>query len=372
MNRSQPWPAALLAVLLVFCLFGCAAEESPPPPRKGYLYLGLVLPQKGPLAALGRSLERGARMAVEAANARGGVRGRPVGLLVEDEISGASRPARKRLARDPRVLVLIGHLLENALEAARPVYLRAGRPVLLPVLSADEVAATGKGLFFRLMPSDTAQARALGEYCAGELKARRVLVLKDPSVYGQVLAQAFVQGLGPEVQVEQAVYPAAAQAGQARPEAVFLALSRREAVSAAQALSAAGLKTTLLGVHALAWADTVGFLKRYSARTFLSLPFGPEARTPQAEKFAADFQARYNRTPDWLAALAFDAAGLALAAIEEVGDRPEEIRAYLAGLNRPARAYQGLAGEYYFEAPGRGVGPVFIVRAGPALVSRLP
>ncbi|MBW2054043.1 MAG: hypothetical protein JRI85_17725, partial [Deltaproteobacteria bacterium] len=53
-------------------------------------------------------------------------------------------------------------------------------------------------------------------------------------------------------------------------------------------------------------------------------------------------------------------------------DRPESIKEYLNGLNSPRKAFHGLAGNYYFESDGRGVKPVFIVKAAPSLLNWLP
>ncbi|MBW2085271.1 MAG: amino acid ABC transporter substrate-binding protein, partial [Deltaproteobacteria bacterium] len=197
MNISQKktGPAFLILVFLLVCLAGCEKAQTPALKNRGYIYLGLVAPQSGPLKPYGENLIRGAQMAIDAVNAAGGIKGRPVKLRLEDEAQIADMPGSRRLARDPRVHVVIGHLLEHAFAASRPMYLKANLPVLLPVLSGDDISLSDKGLFFRLMTSDSAQAEALAEYAIGTLKMRRLLVIHEDSDYGRSLAQSFARAL---------------------------------------------------------------------------------------------------------------------------------------------------------------------------------
>ena len=169
-------PAGLLILAaavfwLIWNFVGCDDSSAPQPVEKtGYLYIGLVAPQSGPLEHLGRSLIRGAEMAVEAANAGRTASRRPVKLLIEDEAALAKIPDKKRLANDPRVAIVAGHMMEKTLEQSANLYLSSGRPVLLPVISSDDAVALGRGWFYPMMPLDSEQAAALGRYAAESSK----------------------------------------------------------------------------------------------------------------------------------------------------------------------------------------------------------
>ena len=353
-----------------------------PPDKRPLLYLGLVAPRTGLLSPLGQGLIQGARMAVEAANADPAGRARPVRLLIEDEAASNLLPPDQRLAKDPRVSVFIGHLMERSLEETKDLYIRSGRPVLLPVLSSSDVSFLGRGWFYRLMSSDSAQAHALAEFARSRLAAVKALVIHEDSKYGRTAAEAFASGLrqGQAGEARLEVYPErpedllelSTRAVKSAPDVVFLAVHARPAVYLVQSLAQAGLKTTLLGTHALALSDVVPILERLSKRVFVCLPFDPEHSGPRGRAFTKEYETRRHRFPSWLSALSHDAAALAVKAADWAGGRPERIKLYLDRLDSPRKAFQGVAGGYYFKAGGQGVGPVYIVRVSPGLVSRLP
>ncbi|MBW2621771.1 MAG: amino acid ABC transporter substrate-binding protein, partial [Deltaproteobacteria bacterium] len=170
-NSLRFYTLSLGILCLLIALIGCGNNEIPALENRGYVYIGLVIPRSGPLAEYGETIIRGAHLAVEAINEKGGVRSRPIKLLIRDEMDYKSDPGFGGLPKDPRVSVIIGHLLESAFQAARVPYLQSRHPVLLPFLSGDDVSRSGSGLFFRLIASDSAQARALAWFPRDTLTA---------------------------------------------------------------------------------------------------------------------------------------------------------------------------------------------------------
>ncbi|MBW2140312.1 MAG: amino acid ABC transporter substrate-binding protein, partial [Deltaproteobacteria bacterium] len=276
----------IIVFLLVFLfagLAGCENAEQVTLENKGYLYLGFIVPQSGPLSQIGESAIRGAQLAVDAANAAGGVQGRPVKLRLEDEARIVNEPVSRRLARDPRVLMIIGHLMERTFEAGRPDYIEAGLPVLVPFLSGDDVSVSGQGQFFRLMTSDSAQTRALADYAVSGMKSGRILVIHEETDFSRGLAQTFVHAVNQTntSNVETMVYSNPKenistlinQVKSKKPETVFLALDGLQAISLAKTMSDQKIRAVILGTHALAFSDVVCFLENNSSPVFLSLPF---------------------------------------------------------------------------------------------------
>ncbi len=381
-NRKIKYIIIFFIVFFIISLAGCGRTEHSSLKKEGYLYLGLVVPLSGPLRPMGESVIRGAQLAVDAANTAGGIKGRPVKLRIEDETRITDMPDSQRLARDPRVVLIIGHLLESAFEASRRLYLESGLPVLLPFLSGDEVSLSDRGLFFRLMASDSAQAEALANYAAGTMKMRRFLIVRDGSAYGSSLSQAFMKAMKryKKVSLKTIVYmdstkralASLREAAANKPEGVFLALDGRLAVSIVKTLSDQDARIVFLGTHALAFSDTAGFLSTLASHVFFSLPFDYRDNAPAGEKFTKAFKSCYHMLPNWLAVMANDAVNLGLEALAAAGDRPDRIREHLKSLDNPGKAFQGLAGNYYFGSKGRGIKPVFVTRLKPWLLNRLP
>ena len=377
---SSIFSVGILCLLVVFT--SCQKDEIPPLKNRGYIYFGLVVPRSGPLVKNGEAIVRGAELAVEAINKTGGIKTRPVKLLIRDEMEYKTDPGFGGLANDPRVTMTIGHLLERAFEPARALYLRAKHPVLLPFLSGDDVSRSGSGLFFRLLSSDSDQIRGLAEYAHDSLKADSYLVVHSQSEYSLKLAREFAEFAG----VEQSAIVKSVEAPEKtadvrglmsimkkmKPDIVFLAVNGRLAVSILKVIAESKIKTTVMGTQVLGSADVVSFLTHLSLSAYLSLPKNRNKIDPDSEKFYENYQARYRLAPNWLAVLARDAVYLAREAVNRAGDRPEMVRNYLTSLDNTEKAFQGLSGSLHFEPEGQGIRPVTIVKVTPALINNLP
>ena len=164
----------------------------------------------------------------------------------------------------------------------------------------------------------------------------------------------------------------AEKAAARKPDVVFPAVHARAAIYLTQALNRAGLKTNLVGTSALALNEAALILERLTVKTYLTLPFDPVSPGPRAAEFIAGYGRKNHRPPNWPAFLSYEAVSLAVKAVSLAGDQAGEVDKYLSGLNSPASAFEGLAGNYYFTADGQGVGPIYILPAGQELVDRLP
>jgi|GEM_PF-2038267 len=374
----------IMAALALYALWNRYGRGPGPDPGAGRasdgpVVLALIAPTRGPLEKWGQALEYGARMALpEDAGRTSG--GRAVRLVVVDESNPAALRSVVQQAGPKGIVAFVGHLTERALLETAPSYVKASRPVLLPVLSSSRIALLGQGWFYRLMASDESQAAALAEYAIKTLGVRKAMVVFEDSPYGRRVAEAFSRVFGPERPVDQTPYPdkpedllaLAEKASQSRPEAVLLALHGRPAVFVAQALRQAEVKTTLLGTHILALSDLAPILTQLSQRAFVSLPFYSEGGGPKGRALVEAFESRFQRHPNWLTALAYDATNLALEALDKGGPSPAEMKKYLDGLSSTGKLYTGAAGDYRFSDGGQGNGPVRIVQTAPALSSRLP
>lgn len=384
MNKRRPALSLYLTLLIVFIIaiagIGCGEDPPPPPPEKtGFLYVGLVVPQSGPLKEIGTSMIRGAEMAVGEVNAEKG-RKRKVKLLLEDETKRA--PDTKRLGCDPRVAIMVGHVTEKSLAGSRDMYVECGRPVLLPIISSNRAPALGGGFFFQMMVSDLDQASVLAEFARKELGADNAMIIHEDSDYGRSLSEVFgtkfqqAGGNGPTIisypEDPQALLDLASRAAEEKPDVVFLAMHSRPAVYAAQALARAEIKPAFLGTHALALADAAALLGGISDKFYVTLPYNPLDPGKSAAVIIKEFGEKHHRAPDWTTLLTYEAVKLAVTALDKAGDDPKKVKSYLNGLSGSEKSYKGRIGDFYFIPGGKGSVPVSVVPLNSSLIGRVP
>jgi len=153
--------------------------------------LGFAGPLSGELSSYGIPSLRAVELALEEANNRGGLLGRPVDLYVEDDMctpKDASIRASKMVVSG--VHAVIGHICSGATQAALDIYHKAEIIAVSP--SATHPALTQSGdhpNFFRTIASDDVQARVQISFVLDVLKVKRVAILHDMTVYGKSLAE---------------------------------------------------------------------------------------------------------------------------------------------------------------------------------------
>lgn len=153
--------------------------------------LGVAGPHSGDLASYGIPTVKAAELVVKEINAKGGVLGKKVELLVEDDVCKpevATNTATKLLSN--KVDVVLGHICSGATRAAMGIYKDSKIIAMSP--SATNPALTQSGdypNFFRTIASDDAQAQLEVDFALKVLKAKKIAVLHDKGDYGKGLAE---------------------------------------------------------------------------------------------------------------------------------------------------------------------------------------
>jgi branched-chain amino acid transport system substrate-binding protein len=153
--------------------------------------LGVAGPHSGDLASYGIPTIKAAELVVKDINAKGGVLGKQVELLVEDDVCKpevATNTATKLVSEGAHVV--LGHICSGATKAALGIYKDSNIPVMSP--SATNPALTQSGdypNFFRTIASDDAQARLEVDFALDVLKLKKIAVLHDKGDYGKGLAE---------------------------------------------------------------------------------------------------------------------------------------------------------------------------------------
>ena len=153
--------------------------------------LGVAGPHSGDLASYGIPTVKAAELVVKEINAKGGVLGKPVELIVEDDVCKpeiATNTATKLVGEG--VNVVLGHICSGATKAALGIY--NGSKIVVMSPSATNPGLTQSGdypNFYRTIASDDAQAQLEVDFALNILKVKKIAVLHDKGDYGKGLAE---------------------------------------------------------------------------------------------------------------------------------------------------------------------------------------
>ena len=368
--------ASLLALCVALAAPGCRRQdarvvEAPPAER---VRLGAFMSLTGDTAQYGISALNGIRMAVDEANAAGGLKRRRIDLIVRDTRSDAVETGLvvERLARDERVHALLGEVVSSRSVAAARVAQREQVPMLTPSATSPEVTQVGDYIF-RSCYTDTFQGVALARFAVGSLGALRAALLVDRDQrysveLGRLIREDFEGRGGAVVAVQE--YPGGesdfsvqlAEVGAAQPDVIFVPGYYTEVGLIARQARALGLNVPLVGGDGWDSPRLMQMGGEALAGGFFTTHFSPEDPDPQVQRFVADYRRLFGSPPDSFSATAYDAARIMLAAIERA---PALERAAVRDSLAATEGFPGVTGPVTFNAERNAIKPIVVVRIGP-------
>ena len=318
-----------LCLLLAFLALADLARAAAPTGEP--VKLGFFMSVTGRDASFGEAALRGARLAVDDLNTAGGILGRPVELVVEDNRSlpGESATAAKKLIARDKVVALIGECASARTLEAAPVAQAAGIPLVTPASTNPRVTAVGDCIF-RVCFADPFQGAILATYAYKNLGLRRAALLIDSTApYSVGLAEVFAKtftALGGEIVASQK-YSGDAKDFRAqltairstKADAIFLPGYYVAAGLAAQQARELGLRATLLGGDGFEAPQLLEIGGAALEGTVYSTHYSAESQDPASRRFVAAYQARHGSVPVGLAALTYDAIHLVADAARRAG-----------------------------------------------------
>jgi branched-chain amino acid transport system substrate-binding protein len=342
-----------LAVLLLGASAACGpggAKSAGAEPIK----VGHVASLTGDTASFGQSADRGIRMAVDEINSRGGVLGRPLEVLAEDDrsITEEARTAAQKLLQRDQVIALLGEVASSRSLAAAPEAQRAGRPMISPGSTNPKVTEVGDYIF-RACFIDPFQGAVMARFAHDELKVHKAAILFDfKQDYSVGLAEFFrkiFQELGGEIVADERYTSGdiefRAQLTKirgAQPEAVFVPGYYTELGLIAKQARELGLNVPLLGGDGWDSEKTIEIGGSAVEGDYFSTHYAADSDSPRVKDFVARYRVKYGGTPDAMAALGYDTAGLLADALRRAGSTDgAPLRDAIAGT----RNYDGVTGQ---------------------------
>jgi len=152
------WPISTMLLLGAVALFSGAAKAGET------IKIGVNEPLTGAVAASGNYVTDGARLAADEINASGGVLGKQIELVIEDNKSNpkeAVAAAEKLIVKD-KVTVMMGAWSSTYTLAVMPKLMEYGVPMVVETSSSGKITTSGNPWIFRISPTSEMEAKAFG------------------------------------------------------------------------------------------------------------------------------------------------------------------------------------------------------------------
>jgi branched-chain amino acid transport system substrate-binding protein len=315
--------------------------------------IGAVLALTGPGAGLGQAERNGILLAEKVINDRGGIKGRPLKVLIEDDGSKAdiAKSKAENLVFNEKVKAIIGPSLTASTGAVAAITNAQQIPQIAVTGLGPAIEQTYKSLF-HVMPPQTLNAKAMLEYTTKALKVKKIGALHD-SGYGQLVMnalQAAASSYGVEfVSVEKFEVGAAdvsTQAAKVRasnPEVVFVIATNPTPFRNARQIRITQPIVSAIGSSAYQYVNGMG---EHGHDIVFPEFVVAEDPLPQQKDFVELYQKTYNALPKNYEAAGWDAVHILARALEKAG--PDASSEALAKAMR--EPFKGVLANYNFAA----------------------
>src|SRR5882762_2803839 len=334
------------------------------------LKIGMCAPVTGPAAESGGYAIKGAKLALEAVNKAGGVLGKQLELIVEDDQT--TNPgivlAFSKLAAQSDIVAFLGSIRSTQVHAMAPDVIKLGKPVMIGGTDPN-LTHMGNQWLFRFRPNDSYSGRVIADYGVNTLAKKKWAVLHSTDAFGTAGGKALTSAL------EKLGAPPVLDQGYANQSQDFTPVVLAIKQSGADILGSYftfendlgifGRQLRQLGVN-IPWVGSpsiVNITALKLAGPALYTPYGvadyAEDSSEASKAFGKLYRDVVKVAPDNQSSWPFDAVTVLSAAINKAGSTdPAKIReAILATKNLP-----GAEGEYNFDQNGDGLHGYNIVK----------
>lgn len=348
MKMNRIIAASLAAVMCFGALAGCGASKG-----DDVIKLGVLAPLTGDVAVYGIAVNNAVKLYVEEVNAAGGIAGKQVEITVYDEKGDATEAvtAYNKLVTSDEVHAIIGSVTSTPSIAVAQASVEDNIPILTPTGTHQDITSYGNN-YFRACFLDPFQGSTMAKYASEVLGAKTAAIIYNTSdAYSTGLMESFTataKEVGLNV-VATAGYAANDVDFKAQlttiqgknPDVLFCPDYYNTVYLIATQVKEIGVKATLLGVDGVdGILDVATDVSLINGMIFCN-HYSTEDQSPLVQNFLKNYKAKYNETPNALAALGYDGAMIMLNAIGSVIesgvklDNSEECRAaIIAALDK--------------------------------------
>lgn len=365
-----------VATILVLALLaaGCGSSASQGT-KTAPIKFGVIGPYTGPNAKPGQSMKQGVLLAVEEINKAGGIKGRMLEPIFEDDASvpAQSVSATEKLITKDEVAFLIGTFNSSTTLADMKIIDREKVPMLVPIAVAIEITESGNKWVFRNCATNPMQATQLMTYIFNNTKQRKFAIIHENTDYGKGLATAsaaFIKEKGGEVITETYsigdtdFYAQLTKVKNYEPDAIIICGNLSEGSQITRQIKELGIKAQLYGYGGLSSYDYNNIAGGSNEGLIATSYFESNSPNPLAQNFVKAYKAKFGVDPDMFAAAIYEAVYIAKAAMEKMSDQKDiaSFRSELRNALAATKDLPGVQGPTTFDSKGQAVKQVMIVQ----------
>lgn len=296
---------------------------------QGTIKIGVITDRTGTAKFYAEPVTQGTILAAKVVNSQGGIMGKKIELLFEDDGNKPDVSASKaQKLIDAGVVAIISNSSSTATQQAQNTTIKTLTPHLTPANSSDRLTTVlDHKCFFQLGPLGSTQIGTLMSYARSK-KFKRVALLTDNSALGQIIAKFFKKGLeasGVAVVAEEVIpggsksaVPQVQKVRAAKPEAIFQAgILGREMVLFFRAYHQLGLKQPVLGSFNLSIPSYLRTAKDMMEGVAFIDAFDPTKAA--AKKFIDAYKKEHGKTPFSLPGYGYDGLMFVADALRRAG-----------------------------------------------------
>ncbi len=294
------------------------------------IIIGEVGSLTGSEAAFGISTRNGIELAIDEANAAGGVKGKKLKVIVYDDQSKPEEAgsAVARLLGQDHAQIILGEVASTNSLAMAPKAQEAKVPMISPSSTNPKVTEVGDYIF-RVCFIDPFQGYVMAKYAKEALKFSRVAILTDKkSAYSDGLTEVFqrkfaemggqIVGVEAYSKGDTDFRAQLTNIKKLKAEGLYVPGYYQDVAIIAEQARELGIKVTMMGGDG--WDSAKLFELGGSAvdGSYVSNHYSADDPSPRVQEFIKSYNERYKQVPDSLAALGYDSARVAINAMQRV------------------------------------------------------
>jgi branched-chain amino acid transport system substrate-binding protein len=326
--------------------------------------IGLIQPLTGSVAYNGTADVAGSKQAVDERNAKGGVLGKKIELVIED---GQCKPANsvnaaEKLIQKDKVVAISGAFCSSATAAVIPVTEKYKLPLVTGVSSKADLTEKGYKYFFRATETDALLAKTFARIIFTNLNLKNIAYIGVNDDWGRGGVDEFskqMTSLGGKTAMTEYFdhgttdfYTLLTKLKASKADGVFVAAETQDGSILVKQIKELGLNIKVFGVGSWATSDFISLAGPAAEGIYAAVPYSATMKTPKNEAFVKAYAQRNKENPGKYGAAGYNSLNILMDAIERA--KSTDAEKITAALH--ATDYEGPNGKFKFTPTGQAWG----------------